>query len=272
VQILAERTLREGNPKEALASLQEQIRKEPASAKHRIFLFQLLATLGDWERAQTQLNVVGELDHGALAMVQMYREALHCEVFRSDVFSGKRSPVIFGEPEQWMALLIEALKLSSAGQYEQAMAQRQQAFDSAPATPGNINGEDFEWIADADSRLGPMLEAIINGRYYWVPFSNIHKITFDEPEDLRDLVWMPAYFTWLNGGESVGLIPTRYSESELSENNQILMAGLTEWVELSEGNYQGLGQRLFTTDQKDYPIMDTREILLGSAADNQNDG
>lgn len=271
MQQLAQQILRDGNPKDALAQLQAQIRKEPAEAKHRIFLFQLLAILGDWQRALTQLNVVGELDNGALAMVQMYREALQCEALRADVFTGNRSPVIFGEPKEWMALMVEALKLTSARQFEKAKELRDQAFESAPATSGSIDGESFEWIADADSRLGPLLEAVVNGRYYWVPFSNIKKISLDQPEDLRDLVWLPAYFTWANGGESVGLIPTRYSGSELSENGQILKASRTEWLELSEDNYQGLGQRLLATDQKDYPILEIREILLDTADESQND-
>ena len=48
--------------------------------KLRVFLFQLLCVLGQWERALTQLNVAAELDAQALAMAQMYREALQCEM------------------------------------------------------------------------------------------------------------------------------------------------------------------------------------------------
>ena len=43
---------------------------------------------------------------------------------------------------------------------------------------GWVRDEDsaFEWIADADDRLGPVLEAIVNGRYYWVPFERVRRI------------------------------------------------------------------------------------------------
>lgn len=265
----AERSLQEGNPKEALAQLQEQVRQQPAEAKLRIFLFQLLAILGNWERAMTQLNVAGELDDGALAMVQMYREALQCEALRGEVFSGKRSPVIFGEPEQWMALMMEALNLSASGRHDKAQELRNQAFETAPATAGTVDGENFEWISDADMRMGPLLEVVVNGRYYWVPFTHIRTIKLDAPEDLRDLVWLPAYFTWANDGESVGLIPTRYAGSESSESSQILKASRTEWIEVSEDNYQGLGQRIFATDKGEYPILDVREIRLDTGNDPQ---
>ena len=66
--MLADERLREGKLDESLADLQERVRKDPANANHRIFLFQLLAVLGDWNRAATQLKVAGQLDAGTLAM------------------------------------------------------------------------------------------------------------------------------------------------------------------------------------------------------------
>lgn len=95
-----EQSLREGNLAQALSELQAQVRKEPASSKHRVFLFQLLCVLGDWDRALTQLQVAGEMDAGTLAMVQTYREALRCEALRAQVFGGRHSPLLFGQPEQ----------------------------------------------------------------------------------------------------------------------------------------------------------------------------
>ena len=89
----AQELLREGQLDEALAALQQEIRQSPADAKLRVFLFQLLAVQGQWDRALTQLSVVGELDALALPMVQTYREAIRCEVLRSEVFAGKRTPL-----------------------------------------------------------------------------------------------------------------------------------------------------------------------------------
>ena len=44
------------------------------------------------------------------------------------------------------------------------------------------------------------MEAFFEGKYYWVPFHHIQKIETEKPSDLRDLVWLPAQFTWTNGG------------------------------------------------------------------------
>ncbi len=260
----AEQSLHQGNPEEALTQLQTLVRKEPANPKLRVFLFQLLAVLGRWERALNQLNVAGELDNANLLMVQTYREAIQCEVFREAVFKGKRSPLLFGDPQQWMALLVEALRLDAINQETEATALRNQAFELAPAISGNLDGIAFEWIADADSRLGPILEAIVNGRYYWIPFQQIRKIQFEAPTDLRDVVWMPAEFTWLNGGQASGLIPTRYPGSEQTADGLINLARKTEWIEFSSGAPRGLGQRLLATDTDDYALMDIRNIELNT--------
>ena len=257
-----EESLREGRLEEALTDLQGRVRGDPSNSKYRVFLFQLLAVMGQWERALTQLNVVGELDAAALMMVQAYRETLSCEVFRSKVFAGERTPLVFGEPGQWVALMIEAARLDAQGQFSQSKELRQQALDAAPTTSGTIDGDSFDWIADADSRLGPILEAIVNGRYYWIPFQNIKEIQIEPPSDLRDFVWAPAHFVWANSGDAVGLIPSRYPASEASDDNSLRLARRTVWTEHAEEMYTGLGQRMLATEAGEYPLLDVRLISL----------
>ena len=139
---------------------------------------------------------------------------------------------------------------------------RAEAFDEAPATAGTWNGSRFEWIADADSRLGPVLEVMLTSGYYWVPLHRIRRIHVDAPTDLRDVVWMPAQFTWANGGEAIGLIPTRYVGSETSPDARIRLSRMTQWAEPSPGVYMGEGQRLLATDAGEYALMDTRVVEL----------
>lgn len=260
--MLAEAYFREGNLMGALAALQQEIRSHPENIRYRVFLFQLLAILGQWERALNQLEVLSDMEASTWSMAHMYRDAIHCEAMRVDIFAGRRKPVIFGEPTQWVALLLESLRLSAEGQPAAAAALRNQAFELAAESSGAIDEQPFSWIADTDSRLGPVLEVILNGRYYWVPFEQMRGINITGAEDLRDFVWLPAHFTWANGGEAYGLIPTRYPGSEAAEDSAIQLARKTDWVELAEGVYQGLGQRMLTTDQNDYPLLDIRRINL----------
>ncbi len=266
--MLAQQLINEGNLPAALKALQDTVRNDPSSAKYRVFLFQLLTVLGNWPRALTQLDVAGKLDASTMPMVQTYREAIQCEALRAEIFAGKRPPMIFGEPEQWVVLLLEALRLSGEGEHVKAAVAREQAFIAAPASSGTINGEAFEWIADADQRLGPILEAIINGRYYWIPFHRVKQIDVEAPVDLRDSVWMPASFTWVNGGETVGLIPTRYNETINSDDNGLLLSRRTEWVGVEPQPTCGLGQRMFATDSSDFALMDVRQIIFDDIENN----
>jgi type VI secretion system protein ImpE len=277
-------TLRDGTLAETLSALQARVRGEPAVATHRIVLFELLSVLGQWDRALNQLEIAGQLDRDALAMVQTYREALSCEALRAEVFAGRRSPLVLGQPEQWVALLVEALRLEADGRDAEARELRAGALEAAEATAGRAHlgaappaegeratgtepeAQSFTWIADADPRLGPLLEAIVNGRYYWIPFRHIRMLAIEKPADLRDLVWAPARFLWANGGEAVGLVPTRYPGTERSDDDAIRLARRTEWVERPGSAVTGLGQRMLATDAGEYAILDLRRLELEAPA------
>lgn len=260
-----ESKLKEGRPAEALQLLTMEVRNNPADPRRRVFLFQLLALLGQWERAQNQLNVSGELEPLNAMMVGAYTEALKGELVRAEVFSGTRMPVVIGEPEQWLALLLQALKLTAEGRHEQAQALREQAFEQAEAVAGSIDGTPFEWLADADPRLGPCLEIIINGGYSWVPFSRLRELKFEPPTDLRDKIWAPVEVTWTNGGKAIGFIPCRYPGSERADDDDLVLGRKTEWVDAAAGTQIGCGQRMLATDAGDYPLLDARLISFDVA-------
>jgi len=263
----AERSVKDGDPHAALTQLQEQVRANPSDPKLRIFLFQLLCVLGQWDRALNQLEVAAGLDATALAMQQMCGDAVRCEAVRAGVFEGRTSPMILGQPDQWLALLIESLLVAGRGEQERSRELRARALEEAPTSAGQIDGQPFEWICDADSRLGPVLEAVINGRYYWVPFARLAKVEIEPPEDLRDLVWMPARLEFENGGASVALLPTRYAGSEASADGAILLARKTIWEEVAPDVYRGLGQRMITTDADERPLLEIRAITITGTED-----
>lgn len=252
--------LRLGDPDAALAALQALVRARPADPKLRIFLFQLLCVLGDWKRAIMQLKVCGELDPASLPMTQTYREGIICEVYREKVFAGDKQPLVLGEPEEWLALLIEAQQLLGQGRPDDAARLRERAFDAAPATSGRIDDAPFEWISDADMRLGPVLEVVVNGKYYWLPFAKIGSLAFDAPEDLRDAVWTPATLRLANEGEVVALIPTRYAGTARTGTAAERLARATGWADMGSGTWGGSGQRVLATDTAEVALMDVRRI------------
>jgi type VI secretion system protein ImpE len=257
-----EELFRSGDLKGCLAELQNEVRRRPADPKLRIFLAQLLMVSGDWDRAINQLGVAAELDAAALPMKHTYTAAIQCERLRAAVFAGDKSPLVLGDPPPWIALVLQGLVLGGQGRPQEAQQLRARALEDAPATSGAMNGTPFEWIADADSRLGPVLEVLLNGAYYWVPFTRIRRIEFEKPADVRDLVWMPAQFTWSNDGQAMGLIPVRYPGSEHAGEEALRLARKTHWTQISEGEFSGLGQRVLTTNSDELGLLDIREINL----------
>ncbi|MCC6229633.1 MAG: tetratricopeptide repeat protein [Phycisphaerales bacterium] len=267
----AETLIKQGKPAEALAALEAEVRSKPGDAKLRVFLFQLLCVLGRWERALQQLEVAAQMEPKNLLMAQACRQAILCEKLREEVFAGKRAPMIVGKPSEWVGLILQAARMNASGEHRAASELRARALESAPATSGMIEvegggTESFEWIADADSRLGPMLEIIVDGRYYWAPFERIRELKIEKPADLRDMVWAPAQITWSTAAATVAFVPTRYFASDRSSEGLVQLARTTEWSELFAGEYAGLGQRVLATDAGEYPILSCRKLTLNSAA------
>jgi type VI secretion system protein ImpE len=259
-----EELLKDGRPDEALKGLQPRIRDDPANAKSRVFLFQLLSVLGDWKRADTQLQVLSEMDSDSMMLSRIFEPILVCEAIRTEIFAGKRTPIIFGAPPEWIGSLVQAMELFGKGEFNAGAELRDKAFEAAPTSAGKINGEPFEWIADADERLGPVLEVILEGHYYWIPFCRIRQIIIEPVTDLRDLVWAPAQFVWENGGQAAGHIPARYAGTERSEDGNLKLARKTDW--LSKGGVHiGLGQRILATDVGEYPLLEIRNIELNAS-------
>ncbi|RMF37462.1 MAG: virulence protein SciE type [Alphaproteobacteria bacterium] len=264
--MLAEDLLKSGDVSGALKELAKAVRAKPSEARLRIFLFQLLCVTGDWDRAIRQLKLSAELDPAAVPMAQAYREAIICELYREKVFAGEKAPLVFGQPHRWIALMIEALRPLAAGEVSRAADLRAEAFELAPAVPGQADEKPFAWIADADSRLGPVLEVIVDGKYYWAPFGAIASLSFDEPSDLRDRVWTPVEIRWANGGEVIGFIPTRYPFTARDGDDAQRLARATAWRDLGAETYAGLGQRVLATDADDLALMDLRRVSFDTGA------
>lgn len=266
--MLAEDLIKQGKLDEALTALEGAIRKDVANPKLRVFLFQILAVQGNWGRASDQLSIIGDMDPMAMLMVKVCNAAISCELLREQVFAGQKSPLIFGEPSDWIAKIVQAASMEAQGQADAAADLRAQAFEAAPTTSGTIEvgpaddkieSHAFEWIADADERLGPMLEAIVDGKYYWIPYERIARIHIEKPEDLRDVVWAPCQFIWTSGGQAVGFIPTRYPGSNKAGVDDALR--LARSTEFPEGA-SPLGHRLIATDAGEFGLLSIRNIKL----------
>jgi len=257
-----EEALRSGDLSGALGLAKEQIRAKPNDADLRLLLLHLNALAGDWESALKQLKVYGDLATGQESkLLGMTLSALiESEGQRNAVLAGTQEPLIFGQPLPWVGDLIQMHRHLRAGEYDAACRCRAQVAESAGAVSGTIGGKPFPWLGDTDWRFCSIFEAVIGGSYYWVPLQCVLRITLGEPTGLRDLIWQPVNFRFINGGESPGFIPARYPGSEKSDNPDIVLSRGTVWEEIAPGIVIARGQRVLTDGDNDYSLLDVRRI------------
>ena len=254
----ADALLRSGDLDGARVALIEAARTQPADIPTRLFLFQLLAVQGEWDKAEKQLAALARLSPEAAMLSTVYAQAIAAERDRAAVFAGTATAAIHGGAP-WAQGIADALHVEAAGDPAAAQALRDEAFDQAPDTPGTIGeGDDarrFEWIADADPRFGPVMEAIAGGRYGLLPFAEIEAIDSEGPRDLRDLVWYPAEVTMKAGARVAMLLPTRYPS--LGDDPGERLARATGW---SDGGL-GSGAHLWSfSDGDDLALPSVRHV------------
>jgi type VI secretion system protein ImpE len=248
--------LRAGDLDGARRVLVEVARRDPGDVPTRLFLWQLLAVAGEWTKARTQLATLAQLSPEAQMLSVVYGQALDAEEQRAAVLRGEsRAPIHGGSP--WAEGVAEALELDGRGEAEQAAARRDAAFDGAPDTPGTLDGAPFDWIADADPRFGPTIEAVIGGRYGLLPFDAISLLVSEGPRDLRDVVWYPVELTLKAGPRIAALLPARYPG--LPEAGPERFGRATNWTDQGHG----IGQRLWSTsDGEDHGLLSIRSLEL----------
>ena len=89
--------------------------------------------------------------------------------------------------------------------------------------------------------------------------SRVSKLHTEKPPDLRDLIWLPAEVEWTNGGKLMVMMPARYPSIE-GISGSCLLSRQTDWLAHSGDIVEGTGQRIFATDQNDYPLLQVRSI------------
>ncbi len=256
----AQAMLQSGDIAGARAALAGELRRTPQDSRLRQFFWQLLAVHGEWDKAEQQLRTLATTEPKAMMLGSVYNQALAAMRLRAKVMTGEVRATSLVGSEPWVEGLLDTLQAFGRGDAD-ASARSEAALAEAPATSGAMDGQPFEWIADADQRFGPMLEAIIGEHYGLVPFAAIKRLKVSEPSDLRDTVWLPVEIETRSGQVSMAFVPTLYPGTETSGDGELMLARRTDWVERA-GIETGIGQRLIATDGPEEGILSVRDIRL----------
>jgi type VI secretion system protein ImpE len=225
-----------GKLNEAIQALGAELRNDPANAHKRTFLFELLCFAGEYDRAEKQLEVLGQSGPDAATGCLLYRAALAAERSRSDLFAKKEYP---GLPPD------------------------------GGAVRGTWNGKPFESLEDADPRIGPRIEIFAAGQYIWLPLAHVASIEIQPPKRLRDLLWSPALvrtgkaFKGQELGEVMSpvLSPFSFRHSE----DAVKLGRATVWEEQADGEVIPFGQKMMVVDGEDVPILELRRLEIADA-------
>lgn len=259
----ADELLKSGDVPGARAALVDKIRSRPDDVQARIFLFQLLAITGEWEKAETQLRALAQTTPDSQMLAVVYAQAIAAERVRAKAFRGEAPvPLLIGNAP-WLAQLALALEAYAKNDTAAGSTLRDEAFEAAPDMPGKWNDEPFAQIADCDGRFGPAFEAILAGRWGLIGFDEVVRIKCEGPKDLRDIVWLPAEIAFKTGQSAAMLLPVRYPGTEASPDEQLRLARSTRWSDGVSGQ-EGLGQhQLFFDDGRELELLSLRSLVMG---------
>jgi len=220
----------------AIEALGAELRDNPTDAQRRTFLFELLCFAGNYDRAEKQLDVLASAGPQAGMGALLYRSALHAERLRAEMFQKQTFPL-----------------------------------DAAPAAElsGTLNGKPFSSIEDGDPRIGARLEIFAAGQYTWIPWRFVESLRLEAPKRLRDLIWSPATLRTSEDfrGQELGelLLPALAPLSFTSADDEIRLGRATDWVELEDGDFAPVGQKMLLVDGEQVPLLSIRELEIHQA-------
>ena len=228
-----------GRLMDAMKALSAELRDNPTDTRRRTFLFELLCFAGEWERADKQLEVLGQAGPESEMGVLLYRSALFAERQRHDLFQRGELPA----------------------EQEDTSAERN----------GMVNDKPFTYFADADPRIGARLELFAAGNYLLLPIEHVASIQIPPPKRLRDLIWTPAAVRTTPSfkGSELGevLLPVLAPFSWRHPEEAVRLGRMTVWEKADGAEFQvPFGQKVWQVDDEDVPFLELRALEFNSAS------
>jgi len=228
---------RAGQLSEAVKALGAEVRDNPSDTKRRTFLFELLCFAGEFERADKQLEVLGQAGAESQLGVLLYRSALYAERQRHDLFARGEHPKHSDSPQA--------------------------------VCSGTFNSRPFTTFSDADPRIGGGLELFAAGNYLWFAFEHLASIQIPPPKRLRDLMWTPAQVRTKPSfkGAALGevLLPVLSPFSWQHPDEAVRLGRATVWEKRDGSDLEvPFGQKIWLVDGEEIPFLELRTLEFGS--------
>jgi type VI secretion system protein ImpE len=252
-----------GNLAQAVAAAADEVKRHPADAARRGFFCELLCFTGEFQRADVQLDALGDQDPKIQLGISLFRQLIRAEQARCDFYGQGRLPDFLDAPEPHLKLHLEASLPIREGKPKEAVALLEQAEELRPSVSGECDGAAFDDLRDIDDLTAGFFEILTStGKYFWIPAERMELIEFHPPQRPRDLLWRRAHAVVRGGPDGEVFFPAIY-HATYAENEDLLRLGrMTDWRGGGEVPVRGLGQRMFVIGDEDKTIMEIKNITF----------
>lgn len=256
-----------GRLAEAVETVQGEVKRRPADLGPRGLLCELLCFAGELERADAQLDVLGQQDAQTMLGVAMFRQLIRAALARRQFFQEGRVPEFLGQPSAGLKLHLQATIALREGRPDEAETLLRDAEAQRVAPAGTCNGQPFDDFRDLDDVTAPVFEVLTTtGKYYWVPVEQVELIEFRRPLRPRDLLWREAHMAVRQGPDGVVFLPAIYVGSEAEADEQLRLGRASDWRGGEGAPVRGVGQRSFLVGDRDVGILELETVAFNPPA------
>lgn len=253
---VARQHLDAGRLSEAINAVTADVRARPTDVEKRGLLAELLCFAGELDRADKQLDLIGDQSPQAALGVALFRQCLRAEQARREVFGNGRVPEFLSPPPQHVTLHLQAMVELREGREQEAALLLQEAEARRPRPTGTMDGKAFDDFRDGDDLVAPVFEVCTStGKYYWIPVETVISVHFHKAERLRDLIWRRATMSVADGPDGDVYIPSVYVPIG-DKDERALLGRVTDWSGGNGHPVRGIGQRCWLVGDEGVAIQD----------------
>lgn len=248
--------LSEGRLNDALDLQFGIVRDSPDDSAARLFLFELLLIANRWSDSRATLRAIRSADpewpesrrwHGQLIRAARQR-------------SRGRRPSLIGTIPLHARELRKANRYLALGSPDGAIRKIDSASHSAPHLTGHVDGREFDGLRDLDDRTATVLEVFLNGKYFWLPFEQIRRLTLAPAERVLHSAYRPARILMRDSREFDCVLPLIYTSSSAAE--EFLLGLQTDCVPTDGGPMICMGARTLMLGEEELPLGDIQQLEL----------
>jgi type VI secretion system protein ImpE len=254
--------IREGKLAEAREVLVTKIKSAPGDTKSRTLLFQVLAFYGEWDKVERHLELlISQLPETATGVL-VYRNLVAAERARREVAAGRQLPEFMTDPPTYLSGLLEARKALIDGDSARFGKIIGKVRKEVPEISGFADSKPFAGFSECDATLTGMIEVFVHDRYLWLPLPSVRELSVPQPQTLLETLWIPGRVVTWDGLTTDCFLPVLYPETYVTENDQLRMGRLTDWIALGKDNYRGVGQHLFAIGEQEMGLLELGEVTF----------